>query len=78
MGINRKDRLFMKCYEVERTIGNCRVLLLPQKDGSGYTFINLTAGHICPCRFKTIDDALADMRNESVFIGVKEIPFDNI
>ena len=27
----------------------------------GYRFINLSHNHICPCVFKTIDDALKDL-----------------
>lgn len=42
-------------------------LLLPHKDGSGYSYINLTKGHICPCKFSTIDEALEDaVRNSKV------------
>lgn len=26
-----------------------------------YSFVNLTKEHICPCEFKSIDDALNDM-----------------
>ena len=39
------------------------VLLLPHKDGSGYTYVNLTKGYICPCKFSSIEDALKDMDN---------------
>ena len=39
------------------------VLLLPHKDGSGYSFVNVTKGHICPCVFKTIDDAMKDLQH---------------
>ena len=42
-------------------------LLLPHKDGSEYSYINLTKGHICPCKFSTIDKALEDVvRNSKV------------
>lgn len=46
---------------VKRTDGIIKVLVLPHKDGSGYSFVNLTKGHICPCKFKTIEDAIMDM-----------------
>lgn len=39
------------------------VLLLPHKDGSGYSFVNVTKGHICPCVFKTIEDAMKDLQH---------------
>lgn len=48
-------------FSVKRTDGMIEVLLLPHKDGSGYSFVNLTKGHICPCRFATIEDAIKDM-----------------
>ncbi len=51
----------MKKFHVERYSGDCDVLLLPHKDGSGYSFVNLTSEHICPCKFSTIREALDDM-----------------
>ena len=47
-------------YLVVRDFDNAEVLLLPQKDGSGWTYVNITKGHICPCKFKTIEEALID------------------
>lgn len=37
------------------------VLLLKHKNTEEYSFVNLTKGHICPCRFKSIDDAIKDL-----------------
>lgn len=37
------------------------VLLLKHKDGKGYSFVNLTKGHICPCIFSTTGEALKDL-----------------
>lgn len=37
------------------------VLLLKHKNTNEYSFVNLTKGHICPCRFKSIDDAIKDL-----------------
>ncbi len=51
----------MKRFIVKRPKDTVEVLILPNKDGSGYQYINLTKGHICPCKFKSIDDALGDM-----------------
>ena len=48
---------------VERTDGEFDILLLPYKDGSGYSYINLTKGHICLCKFSTIEEALDDMKS---------------
>ena len=51
------------------------VYLMPHKDGSGYSFVNITKGHICPCKFKTEEDALADImtypENESYKMQIK-------
>ncbi|MCM1295144.1 MAG: hypothetical protein NC311_06355 [Muribaculaceae bacterium] len=46
---------------VRRKTDEVDILLAPHKDGSGYSYVNLTKGHICACKFKTIDEALRDM-----------------
>ena len=51
----------MTKYRVKRPKDTVEVLILPNKDGSGYQYVNLTKGHICPCKFKTEIDALRDM-----------------
>ena len=51
----------MKKYLVKRPKDTVEVLILPNKDRSGYQYVNLTKGHICPCRFKTESEALRDM-----------------
>ena len=51
----------MKRYIVKRPKDTVEVLILPNKDGSGYQYVNLTKGHICPCKFKTELEALRDM-----------------
>lgn len=50
-------------FIIERIDDTVEVLLLPHKDGSGYTYVNLTKGHICPCKFSSIDEAIKDMDN---------------
>lgn len=37
------------------------VILVRHKGTQEYSFVNLTKGHICPCRFKTFEDAVADI-----------------
>ena len=37
------------------------VLLLKHKNTNEYSFVNLTKGHICPCRFKSINEAIKDL-----------------
>ena len=51
----------MKRYKVKRPKDTVEVLILPNKDGSGYQYVNLTKGHICPYKFKTELEALRDM-----------------
>jgi hypothetical protein len=46
---------------VLRKNDNVDVLLVPHKDGSGWSYVNLTKGHICPCVFKTKEEAIADL-----------------
>lgn len=50
-------------YLVKRPKNTVEVLILPNKDGSGYQYVNLIKGHICPCKFATVNDALKDMIN---------------
>ena len=54
---------------VDRLDGIVEVLLLPHKDGSGYSFVNLTKGHICPCRFGTMEDAIRDLESRPEVLG---------
>lgn len=60
-------------FLVEREDDNVEVLLLPHKDGSGYSYINTTKGHICPCKFNTIEEALDDMKNNPKVIRYLQI-----
>lgn len=55
----------MKRFLVKRPKDTVEVILLPNKDGSGFQYINLSKGHICPCKFKTEVEALADLEEES-------------
>lgn len=67
----------MKRYIVMREMDNVEVIIIRNKSDDTYSFINLTKQHICPCRFKTMEDAIADMeklKNEGKindFIEVK-------
>lgn len=49
---------------VRRKTDEVDVMVLSHKDGSGYSFVNLTKGHICPCVFKTVEDAIEDLINQ--------------
>ena len=64
----------MVLFKVKQISGKTiMVILAPHKDGSGYSYINLTKGHICPCKFNTIDDAINDMRNNPRVIEFTQI-----
>lgn len=63
--------MFIKVY---KTTGTIDVLLLPHKNTSTYSFINLTKGHICPCVFNSINEALQDLenrKNNGLVLGYK-------
>lgn len=52
------------------------VLLLKHKNTNEYSFVNLTKGHICPCRFKSINEAIKDLeerKNSGNIINYKFI-----
>lgn len=51
----------MNIYKVIRSKDTVNVILMPSKDKSYYSFINLTKGHICPCKFRTVEDAEKDL-----------------
>ena len=51
----------MKQYLVERPNGNVVVAILRNKSDNTYSYVNLTKGHICPCRVVSEEEALHDM-----------------
>lgn len=51
----------MERYLVERPWNTVEVVILPHVIDNKYSFVNLTEGHICKCKFETIEEALADM-----------------
>lgn len=55
-------------YLVQRTNGNVIVSVMRNKSDDTYSFVNLTKGHICPCRFNSIEDAVKDM-DEKILNG---------
>ena len=38
-------------------------LLMQHKISKEWSFVNLTKQHICPCKFKTYDEAIEDLEN---------------
>lgn len=51
----------IKKYLVERPTDSVVVSILKNKDDGTYSFVNLTKGHICTCRFNSEEEAIADM-----------------
>lgn len=54
----------MKIYHVIRNKGDVFVSIMFNKSDKSYQFVNLTKGHICSCRFKTVEDAINDMQSK--------------
>jgi len=58
----------MKKFLVVRPQDIIEVAILPRiKDGK-YSFVNLTKGHICECKFDNIEEAIGDM-NKQIELG---------
>ena len=57
-----------------RTTDTVDVRILPHKLTGKYSYVNLTKGHICPCLFDSIEDALADLNTYTNIIDWFEIP----
>lgn len=48
-------------YFVQRKSGNAIVSIMRNKSDNTYPFVNLTKGHICPCRFDSVENAVKDI-----------------
>lgn len=55
-------------YLVQRKNGNVIVSIMRNKSDNTYSFVNLTKGHICSCRFDSVENAVKDM-DEKIFDG---------
>ena len=51
-------------FKVQKSDEIIDVLLLRHKGTETWSYVNLTKGHICPCVFSSIREALADMENK--------------
>lgn len=54
----------MQIYKVIRPKDVIYVSVLRNKNDGTYSFINLTKGHICPCRFLSVEEALLDLEEQ--------------
>lgn len=64
--------------KILRRDGSCvEVLLLNNKNEVTYTFVNLTKGHICPCKFNSVAEALADILeyDENIYFELDGIQY---
>ena len=48
-------------YFVKRKSGNVMVSIMRNRSDNTYSFVNLTKGHICSCRFDSVENAVKDM-----------------
>ena len=51
----------MLIYQVIRPKDTVDEALIKHKIDGKLSYVNLTKGHICPCKFDSVKDALADM-----------------
>ena len=51
-------------YLVTRQKDNVLVSIMRNKLNGTYSFVNLTKGHICTCKFNTVEEAVKDMQNK--------------
>ena len=54
----------MQIYKVIRPEDIVYVSILQNKNDRTYSFVNLTKGHICPCRFLSEEEALQDLEEQ--------------
>lgn len=52
---------FLIKYDNSNTTNH--VSILKHKDKNTYSYVNLTKGHICPCIFNSIQEAIDDLKN---------------
>ncbi len=48
-------------FLVTRPYDTVLVYLMKNKLENTYSYVNITKGHICPCKFESITDAVKDM-----------------
>lgn len=49
--------------EVERPKDKVIVTILKHKLEEKYCFVNLTKGHVCPCKFDSVKEAMEELEN---------------
>ena len=56
--------LKIEIYKNKTTKNTVICMLIPSKDNSYYSFVNISKGHICKCKFKTYEDGIEDLNNQ--------------
>lgn len=52
---------------------NCIVSIMWDRHTDKYCFVNLTSGHVCSCRFDSVDKAIEDLNNRPEVISYEKI-----
>lgn len=64
-----KDNIYLVIREKDNVV----VSIMMNKLDHTYSFVNLTKGHICTCKFDSIEDAIKDMKNYTKHLKMKEL-----
>lgn len=54
----------LKFIKIKQPKNTVICMLIPSKDNSYYSFVNISKGHICKCKFKTYEDGIEDLNNQ--------------
>ena len=61
-------------YKVHRkNKPDCIVSIMYDRNTNKYCFVNLTSGHVCSCRFNSVDEAIEDLNNRSEVISYEKM-----
>lgn len=61
---------------VERKYDQVTVFLMQHKD-SGWSFVNMSKNHICPCIFNTIGEAMEDLMKQEDVLSFEVMLYDD-
>lgn len=67
----------MLSFLVIRPKDTVLVCIMRNKLDNTYSYVNLTKGYICPCKFATIEDAVKDMeklKREGKILRYEHVP----
>lgn len=56
----------LKVWLVRRKDDEVLVTIMRNKEDNTFSFVNLTKMHICPCKFESVQAAIADMDRQVV------------